>query len=534
MSDNLGAANSAGGPEYLDAVSGDPLKNTSARTTASGKRRGLLIGGGIVGAVAVGAGAWAATSFFANGAQPAEALPASTLAYVSIDVSPSGEQMLEAYQFAKKFPLANAEFDLTEDGDPRKQLFEWIQDEGACEGIDFAQDVEPWLGTTAALAAVDLGKDGVTPVAVVQIKDEEAAKVGMKKLQACDKESEEAGGWAFSGDWAVVAEKTGLAEDVIAATDKGTLASSSAHSKWLDEVGDLGVMTMYVAPEAIERGLEMAEAMGEPTLTPMLDQYRELYQEFTGMAATLRFRDEGLEFVAATDSTSAGSKPGTQAGKAVGSLPNDTAAALGLSPGDDFAEKFMEQLANYGGGEDTEAMISEFEQQLGLQLPEDLKTLLGESFVLAVSGDIEVDQVVNSTDGSDVPIGLKITGDAAGIESVVTQLRSAIGPLADTLLVTESSDNSVAVSPSESYRKELLAAGSLGDSETFQNVVGDVASSSAILFVDFDAADNWLDQAVEQSGDEDLLENIEPLSGLGFNTVVDGEIGRFTLRLATE
>ena len=39
-------------------------------------RRGLLVGGGVVGLVAVGVGAWAAYSFLTTGPQPAEALPA--------------------------------------------------------------------------------------------------------------------------------------------------------------------------------------------------------------------------------------------------------------------------------------------------------------------------------------------------------------------------------------------------------------------------------------------------------------------------
>jgi len=45
-------------------------------------------------AVVVAGGAWAATSFFATGSQPAEALPDSTVAYASIDLDPSGGQKI--------------------------------------------------------------------------------------------------------------------------------------------------------------------------------------------------------------------------------------------------------------------------------------------------------------------------------------------------------------------------------------------------------------------------------------------------------
>ena len=60
-------------------------------------------------------------------------------------------------------------------------------------------------------------------------------------------------------------------------------------------------------------------------------------------------------------------------------------------------------------GVDVEELISELEQQFGLALPEDLQTLMGDSLVLAMGGDINVDQVVNSSDGSDIPIGLMLT-----------------------------------------------------------------------------------------------------------------------------
>ncbi len=244
------ASSTEGGPEYLDASSGAPLPGA----TPSGKKVGLIAAAALVGVGVIGAGAWAATAFFADGAQPAEALPSTTLAYVSIDLEPSGEQQLEAYRFLKKFPAFDDAVDLDADGDPRKQIFAWIQDQGACEGLDYANDIEPWLGTSAAVAAVDLGDKGPTPIAVVQVENADDAEAGLKKLQGCS-ESDDSGGWTIDGDWAIFAEEEGIAEDVVAATEEGSLVDSADHSKWLDEVGDLGVMTMYVGPDALDEVL---------------------------------------------------------------------------------------------------------------------------------------------------------------------------------------------------------------------------------------------------------------------------------------
>ena len=58
----------------------------------------------VVGVLALGAGAMAAASFFAQGAQPAEALPSTTVAYASVDLDPSGSQKIDAFRTLNKFP----------------------------------------------------------------------------------------------------------------------------------------------------------------------------------------------------------------------------------------------------------------------------------------------------------------------------------------------------------------------------------------------------------------------------------------------
>ena len=132
-----------------------------------------------------GGGVWAWTAFFSQGPQPAEALPDSTLAYVSIDLDPPGQQKVEAIKTLRKFPAFRDEIGLDTDDDVRKEVFSSLQDEGLCEDVDYADDVEPWLGDRAAFALVDQGKDRPAPVFVVQIKDQDEAEAGLKKLTAC-------------------------------------------------------------------------------------------------------------------------------------------------------------------------------------------------------------------------------------------------------------------------------------------------------------------------------------------------------------
>ena len=112
-----------GTPEYLDYGSGAPIppESPGARPAARRSRRTpLLVGGGVVGLLALGAGAWAALNFFQQGAQPAQALPASTVAYASIDLDPSGGQKIDAFRTLEKFPAFKDEVGIHSVDDVRK------------------------------------------------------------------------------------------------------------------------------------------------------------------------------------------------------------------------------------------------------------------------------------------------------------------------------------------------------------------------------------------------------------------------------
>ena len=148
----------------------------------------------MVGLVAVGVGAWAAYSFLTTGPQPAEALPADTLGYVSIDLDPSGGQKIEALRTLNKFPAFEDEVGIDTDDDIRKAIFDEIQDEAHCEGLDYGDDIEPWLGDRAAVAAVDIGGEDPDPVVVVQVKDADEADDGLDKIKDCGDERRRSAG----------------------------------------------------------------------------------------------------------------------------------------------------------------------------------------------------------------------------------------------------------------------------------------------------------------------------------------------------
>lgn len=239
----------------LPPVSPDEV-GPAAPEKPSGRRNALIIGGTAVAVAAVGAGAWAAFSFLSSGDQPAAALPADTLAYAAVDLDPSGSQKVEAIRFLNKFPAIREELGVDEDDDLRARLFEDLD----CQGVTFADDIEPWLGDSAAAAAVDAGAETPSPVVVVEVTDEDAARSGVQALLECEESGSDVGAFEIVDGWLVGAETAEIVSTVTDATAEGTLADSDDFTGWVEEAGGEGIVTLYAGPGV---GALLAEAADE-------------------------------------------------------------------------------------------------------------------------------------------------------------------------------------------------------------------------------------------------------------------------------
>ena len=113
-------------------------------------------------------------------------------------------------------------------------------------------------------------------------------------------------------------------------------------------------------------------------------------QDFKGAAATVRFDDGGLELELAADPAATGKAvTGGDAGaEAVSTLPADTAAAIGVSFEDGWLTDLVDQFAKTSG-ESADDLLAEVGEQLGLDLPDDVETLVGDSLAIAVGSDFD-------------------------------------------------------------------------------------------------------------------------------------------------
>lgn len=561
-------------PEYLDGSG--PAQPVPVNDN---KKRLIAVGAIVAGGAVVAGGAWAATSFFATGAQPAEALPASTVMYASVDLDPSGGQKIEAIKTLRKFPGFTDEIDLQADEDLRERLFEEITSSGECEGLDYASDVEPWLGSRAAMAVIDLGEDEPTPVGVVQTTDGGKAEDGLATLvDTCGGEGSDGdvGGWVVEGDWIVLAETKDIAQQVVDAADGSTLAADSAFQEWTGEAGDDGFMSMYMGKGITqyvedlagmggmgmmgmpgaglggsdasamcekynEDGVDLDECMeimgGDPGAgsEEVPEELQQLINDFDGMAATVRFDDGAVEVEYAMSDYNEemtrflASEEGVDM---ISDLPDDTVAALGFALEEGWAQAMLDYVKTLAPDESAsiDDQLAQFESETGLAFPEDIETLLGDGVTVSMGSGLDPDAVANGGPG-EVPVGIRVKGDADEIQAVLDKIAAQAGPeMAELLQVTEG-DGYAVLALQDDYRSALEGTGSLGDSATYSEVV-EADEAQSVLFVNFNADDDWLVRLV---GDmPEVSENLEQLAALGVSGWVEDDVVHGLVKLTTD
>jgi hypothetical protein len=498
-------------------------------------RRTAVIAGAAVAVMAVlGGGAYAAYSFLdGGGPQPADVLPSSTVAVVSIDLDPSAGQKIAAIKSIRKFPTLKKVLGLKADDDLREYVFDKISEAGDCAGLDFDSDVKPWLGKRAAFAGVDLGGSTPAPVIALQISDSEKAKAGFDAIVKCTDPEDFA--FVVGDDYLIASDTADHARTILTKGADDPLADDAAYRKWTGEAGAAGVLSFYVSKRAAGYAENLLDDFGSvfADAPDPLASTRGVLEDFEGLGGTVRFAGGGMELSIAGGGVDQLSGLAS-VGKAFGELPGDTAAALGLAVSGDYADKVVEQL-----GSDSEDMVAQAEEETGLDFPGDLQTLLGKAVVLSLGGDApgSLDDVQGI---EDVPVGLVIHGDADRIKDLISTAEDHLGVhLSDVPVVLESSSGKVAVATSEDYARELLKTGSLRSESAYREAVPDADRAGGILYLDFDS--RWrqlvVDAVTEDEGratGEELDANLAPLQSLGISSWHDGGVTHALVKLATD
>ena len=519
-------------PEYLGSDTPAAAPADSGEPPAGrGRRTGLVVAAAVAVVAAVGVGAYGVVQLMAGGSSAATAVPADAVGYVSLDLDPSASQKIEAFKMLRKFPSIKKE--LGGRDDIRKAVFEEIRTEGDCKELDYATDVEPWIGNRVAVAAVPDSKKGALPLVVLQVTDEAKAKSGAAKIAECG-DAEGEGGFAFVGDYMLIAETQKQADAMAKDAEAASLADSSEFTTAMDRVGDPGILTMFAskdAPQAMTNGMRHESGADAA-------EVEKLFKDFDGAAGVVRFTDGAVEaeFTAKGLPDSFGAVAGG-AGPDVATLPGTTAAALSVAFREGWLDDYLTQMGEMMGDSGSlEEMYAEGERATGLQLPEDIETLLGDGISVSVDATADLQELAESPDPTKVPAGIRIQGDPDKIVPIIDKLKKTFGPDADMVEVG-TGDGVVSVGLSRDYVETLLTKGDLGSQQAFDDVVPDADKASSVFFVNFDAGSGWAEELADllSDGDPEAKRNIAPLDALGVSGWVDeDDVQHGKFRLSTD
>lgn len=526
----------------------DYLGDPQPATSREGRRTGVVVAAAVAAVAAAGGGAWAVTQFMSSGPAPATAVPGDAFAYVALDLDPDGGQKIEAVQTLRKFPAIREELGIDGSDDLRRVLYDAITVDQPCPDIDFDEDIDPWLGGKLAVAAVP-GDEGPVPFFVVEVKDQELATAGIGKIAECGGKDE--AGTAFVGEFMVVAESADIAEGIASDAEAGSLAEDGEFDRWIDEAGGSGVVDGYLSADAPQYlaeevempiGSELDQAAGGSALagpsattpaTVEAPDVEDALEAFQGGALVVRFDDEALEVEMAAGGLPNQVSTGGDSG--IADLPATTALAFGFGVSDDLVEQLTDGIVESSGleQEEVDEMMAEAEAQLGLDLPEDLQTLLGDGLSVAVDSSMDFDALAEGdAEPGEIPAGARIVGDADEITEVLDKLLESLGPFAEGVAVEEG-DGAVAVALDPEYADVLVGDGSLGDEDRFEGALESLDSSAGALYVDFDAGD-WLTELAATDPDERIEENVAPLDSLGITGVIDDDVVHGVVTLTTD
>ncbi|HEX2498383.1 MAG TPA: DUF3352 domain-containing protein, partial [Actinomycetes bacterium] len=233
---------------------GDELAFGSGPTA---RRRWGLIGvaAGIVLALLVGGVVFAVGKLSGGGTQPEELVPASAFAFAKLDLDPAAGQKVAAMQFLRHFP--DAADALGESDDLREAIFGQIAEDA---GLNYADDVEPWLGDRFAVAAIP-GTAGQGPDfgVYLQVSDQDKAAGSLAEMFS-DEGAPAA--VAFRKGYAVISQDQVMLDRVEAAAADGALSSASTFESDMADLGGDEVASAWVDLETALAAVVASEPGG--------------------------------------------------------------------------------------------------------------------------------------------------------------------------------------------------------------------------------------------------------------------------------
>ncbi|MGH3343136.1 MAG: DUF3352 domain-containing protein [Carbonactinosporaceae bacterium] len=505
-------------------AAGEPPRRRS-RTTLIAAAAAVLV-------VLIAGGTYAVRTLAGGGTQPEEVVPANALAFTDIDLDPSAGQKIAAVRYLRHFePFMD---ELADEGDIRKTLFEAVADDtDALRGVSYDEDVAPWLGQRAAVAVLPPASGGPPePVAALQVTDEDEARRGARDLldtmaaNSGNSGSGEDAGLVVRDGYAIVAQSQRVAARAVDHAESRSLADDPAFTADVASLGTPGVATTWV---------DMAR-LGKQLSRALPGQLQGVAgAAYSGrMAYTMRFDAGYAELAGRMFGWKGAPELSGTAPNHITELPANTAAAYGLTHGDQHLaaawQRFDKLLRQVQPGMGLNALATQLEAFYGIRLPDDLQTLFGSSFVLAIDGQ--------DLGGGRLPrAGARVDTDTEQANGALDRIDRLARDQGIALpVVRRNTESGVILASTRSYAERLDIPGDLGQQEAFATAAPGAARADQALWVDVDRLARQLDGHAgervggqlggplgQSAGDRRTLEVLRSVDGVGMTAHVHGK-----------
>ncbi len=221
----------------------------------------------LVAAVAVASGCGGTTEAGSGGA---DVVPASAVAYLSVNTDTSSSQWKTLAGLAKKFP-------------DEQHALDAVRQAAGKQGVDFEHDLKPALGPELDLAWLDLENDGQNFVFLVQPDDTSKFEALLKKNGAQSGVISEQ-----VGDWEVVAKSREVIARFKRESEAGpVLADDATFKDAMDSYPDDSLLRAFVDGKPVMDAVhKFASGSGDLDKLGSLDW----------IAANIRVTDDGVRF----------------------------------------------------------------------------------------------------------------------------------------------------------------------------------------------------------------------------------------------
>jgi hypothetical protein len=308
--------------------------------------------------LAGGCGGGTSSNGSASGSEAgATVVPASAVAYVSVNSDLGSDQWKQVDALSKKFP-------------GRAKALAKFQKELAKQNLDFQKDVKPALGPEIDLAWLDFADGGKNVVFLTQPKDDAKFDALVAKANASDPSNK-----IYTekvGDWTAGAPSQATLDRLKSAQNGAKLSDDDSFKDAVADLPDESLVKVYVNGGAVRRAVEEG-------IAPTVRQSGILGKAIPNigwLSASASADSNGVGFQAGAKSKNGMGK--SFKSELVDRLPAGALADLSFN---DLSSNLRRVLNQFGGAFD--AQKAQLEQALGIS-EDDLLKLLSNEGALAV------------------------------------------------------------------------------------------------------------------------------------------------------